>query len=198
MADEATFLAGLLADPDDDELRSVFADWLEEQSDLRAELVRVVIALRRATDPADVTTLLARLQQLRESVSPNWLAAVDRMLDEDLVREAVFREQLLREPLPCFLKVEKEQDPSPELMGRLQVRHRDIQPYSARASPLFTRRFGNGPVLTVGKIRWRDRTMCEVEGSRWSGPMSAQGFLYSVLAQGIAWVVAEVRRTWIA
>lgn len=49
MTAEETFTAGILADPDDDTARLVFADWLEEhgQQPERAEFIRLQIALSR-------------------------------------------------------------------------------------------------------------------------------------------------------
>jgi uncharacterized protein (TIGR02996 family) len=43
MSQEQAILAALLASPDDLELRQVFADWLQEQGDLRGELLRLPI-----------------------------------------------------------------------------------------------------------------------------------------------------------
>lgn len=45
--DEDAFLDGIRAQPDDDALRLVYADWLEERGDPRAELVRVQCELAR-------------------------------------------------------------------------------------------------------------------------------------------------------
>lgn len=49
MASEQAFLEAIIADPDDDAVRLIFADWLEEQSDpvknARGEFIRVQIEL---------------------------------------------------------------------------------------------------------------------------------------------------------
>jgi uncharacterized protein (TIGR02996 family) len=42
---QATFLAAIRDDPEEDGLRLVFADWLEEQGDTRGEFIRVQCAL---------------------------------------------------------------------------------------------------------------------------------------------------------
>jgi uncharacterized protein (TIGR02996 family) len=47
MSDEAHFLAGIESQPDDRALRLVYADWLEERGDPRAELIRVEEEMRR-------------------------------------------------------------------------------------------------------------------------------------------------------
>jgi uncharacterized protein (TIGR02996 family) len=47
MSDDAPFLQAVLADPDDDGCRLVYADWLEERGDPRGELIRVQVELAR-------------------------------------------------------------------------------------------------------------------------------------------------------
>jgi uncharacterized protein (TIGR02996 family) len=46
MGDEEGFLAAIAAEPNDDGLRLIYADWLEERGDARGELVRVCQAMR--------------------------------------------------------------------------------------------------------------------------------------------------------
>jgi uncharacterized protein (TIGR02996 family) len=46
MGDERGFLEAIAAEPDDDGLRLIYADWLEERGDPRGELVRVCQAMR--------------------------------------------------------------------------------------------------------------------------------------------------------
>ena len=41
MPDRDTFMRMIIESPDDDGPRLVYADWLEEQGDARAELVRI-------------------------------------------------------------------------------------------------------------------------------------------------------------
>ena len=47
MSDRESFLAAIIADPDDDGARLVYADWLEEQGDEQAELIRAQIEQER-------------------------------------------------------------------------------------------------------------------------------------------------------
>jgi uncharacterized protein (TIGR02996 family) len=51
MHDEAALFQAILAQPDDEGLRLVYADWLEERGDPRAEFIRVQCAL--AHDPPE-------------------------------------------------------------------------------------------------------------------------------------------------
>ena len=41
MADETAFLQAIAEEPDDDALRLIFADWLDERDDPRGEFIRV-------------------------------------------------------------------------------------------------------------------------------------------------------------
>ena len=75
MADESQFLALLERHPDDREARSVYADWLEEQGDLRrAKLVRLHLALWQGkTRKKQREELLA----LGDGLPAEWLAIVN-------------------------------------------------------------------------------------------------------------------------
>jgi uncharacterized protein (TIGR02996 family) len=75
MSDDDAFLAGIAAAPADPLPRLVYADWLDDRGDPRAELVRLEIAL--ATDPAD-DTALTRFRDLAAGCDSVWLARVVR------------------------------------------------------------------------------------------------------------------------
>ena len=78
--DEQAFLAEILAAPDDDTPRLIWADWLEEQGDPRAEFIRVQCAAARL--PAwDVRRreLELRAWQLWRVHHPQWLAALPKL-----------------------------------------------------------------------------------------------------------------------
>jgi uncharacterized protein (TIGR02996 family) len=74
--DEA-FRRALKQHPEDDALRLVYADWLEEQGDPRGEFIRLVYALDdlHAKGPR-VETSLKRLQELERTIDPQWIALV--------------------------------------------------------------------------------------------------------------------------
>jgi uncharacterized protein (TIGR02996 family) len=85
MSDEQAFIRGLCANAEDETLRLVYADWLEERGDPRGEFLRVESALnavRRGN--RDDPRLRARLAELRPAVTGGfchaeaWLALVDR------------------------------------------------------------------------------------------------------------------------
>jgi uncharacterized protein (TIGR02996 family) len=71
MTQEADFIRQLQEHPDDDDTRQVYADWLEEGGDVRAEYLRLEHLLR---------TIPRRLAQLREQLDPSWVASVSRSL----------------------------------------------------------------------------------------------------------------------
>jgi len=65
--DEQTFLQAMQQHPDDSSLRLVFADWLEEHGDKRAELIRLLHTLTQAVEVPDRSKLEYRLRSLLES-----------------------------------------------------------------------------------------------------------------------------------
>jgi uncharacterized protein (TIGR02996 family) len=77
-----TFLQAILQDPEDDPLRLVFADWLEEHDDPRAEFIRVQCELARLTegDPRGLG-LQARERQLLADHGRAWVAPLKDFLD---------------------------------------------------------------------------------------------------------------------
>jgi uncharacterized protein (TIGR02996 family) len=65
--EEAGFIAAMLADPDDRTVLLVYADWLDEHNDPRAEYLRLIAKSRPNQ---------RRLAQLRRRLDPGWLALV--------------------------------------------------------------------------------------------------------------------------
>jgi uncharacterized protein (TIGR02996 family) len=68
--DERSLLAAIAADPEDDEPRIVYADWLLQAGDPRGELIAVQCALERSRTPE----LAARERVLLERHEAEWLA----------------------------------------------------------------------------------------------------------------------------
>jgi uncharacterized protein (TIGR02996 family) len=73
MSTERAFEQAILASPEDDALRLIYADWLEEQGDPRGEYLRVETALARtpAGDPR-YGALRERVTELRQGVDRTW------------------------------------------------------------------------------------------------------------------------------
>jgi uncharacterized protein (TIGR02996 family) len=87
MTQDQSFFKAVIDQPDNDTLRLVYADWLEEQSDPRSQFLRLEAELR--TLPADslrARLKRARLRQLRSRCDPAWLAQMDRTRIENCNR----------------------------------------------------------------------------------------------------------------
>ncbi len=80
-AEEAAFLRGILADPGDEGLRLVFADWLEEQGDPLGEWIRLQCAVAQlpANDPR-CRELNRRLHALWDTHGSSWKASLPEVL----------------------------------------------------------------------------------------------------------------------
>lgn len=79
--DEQTFLLYLRADPQDDTLRLAYADWLEQEGDPRAELLRLLVHHFQNSKgmPSPTTVKMHRLvEELGAVVTKDWLALVSR------------------------------------------------------------------------------------------------------------------------
>ncbi len=78
MSDERAFLQAIQANPEDSASRLVYADWLEDRGDGRAEFLRLHLALS-ALPPDHVQRVGGEheLSHLRKNVEPAWLAVVE-------------------------------------------------------------------------------------------------------------------------
>ncbi len=74
MTSDEGFLRAIVDNPDDDNLRLVYADWLEELGDPRGDLIRVQIALTTGgLEPQREAELHRREQELLTRFGPSWL-----------------------------------------------------------------------------------------------------------------------------
>lgn len=73
------FIAAILEAPCDDSIRLVYADWLEERGDPRAEFLRVELALLNRPSSVDRDTLTARRRELVKAFAPEWVNIVRRL-----------------------------------------------------------------------------------------------------------------------
>ncbi|MFL5341256.1 MAG: TIGR02996 domain-containing protein [Gemmataceae bacterium] len=89
MVDEPAFLAAILAAPDDDGPRLVYADWLEERGDTdRSEFIRVQIELtRRPVDPARQRHLRRRESDLLKRHRDEWLKPLTDRLSAERAKD---------------------------------------------------------------------------------------------------------------
>jgi uncharacterized protein (TIGR02996 family) len=68
---DASFIRSISLAPRDNALRLEYADWLEEQGDLRGEYLRLECQLSQMQ-------ITLRLAQLRAQIDPSWIALVGR------------------------------------------------------------------------------------------------------------------------
>ncbi len=73
------FMADILAHPDDDAPRLVYADWLSERGDPRGELISVQCALHRATG-GELARLVNRSSDLLYRHGDAWLGEIRRIV----------------------------------------------------------------------------------------------------------------------
>jgi uncharacterized protein (TIGR02996 family) len=91
MSEEA-LIQHILANPQDDAARLVYADWLEERSDPRAEFMRTEVNLARAApDSAEQIALEVRLHELRRTLGTRWAVEMDRHAVPALRIEEIFQ-----------------------------------------------------------------------------------------------------------
>jgi uncharacterized protein (TIGR02996 family) len=69
---ETAFIDAIRKNPDDDEARAVYADWLEERGDPRGEYLRLEIQMHR---------LPLRMVELSAAIAPDWIEVVARRYD---------------------------------------------------------------------------------------------------------------------
>jgi uncharacterized protein (TIGR02996 family) len=88
---EDGLIRAILSQPDDDPVRLVYADWLEERGDIRAEYLRLVVALERLWEQAysedlpsrmrhvpEIARLRIRLRELQARITTDWLCRMHR------------------------------------------------------------------------------------------------------------------------
>jgi uncharacterized protein (TIGR02996 family) len=76
---EEAFLEGIRANPADNTARLVYADWLEERGDPRAEYLRVLCQWLTCRRPTDAQPLIGRERELRGPRGRGWLARIRGM-----------------------------------------------------------------------------------------------------------------------
>jgi len=84
MTNILSFLGAIAAHPDDETYRLVFADWLEDHGDWRAEFLRLDCTLRALpADQPGPLDLQTRWLELRSRLSPSWLTVLGRSVLEN-------------------------------------------------------------------------------------------------------------------
>jgi uncharacterized protein (TIGR02996 family) len=84
MSRDEAFIQDIVAHPKDDALRLIYADWLDEQGDPRAAFLRLDVEMAALPDTDKrKERLRKRLQRVRKSIDPAWLARLDRTAIEN-------------------------------------------------------------------------------------------------------------------
>lgn len=92
MSDILSFLRAIAEEPDDDACRLVFADWLEERGDWRAEFLRVDCRLKDMAEGEDGHAELKALWDgLWSRLSPGWRTVLGRSPIENCSLSFKFR-----------------------------------------------------------------------------------------------------------
>jgi uncharacterized protein (TIGR02996 family) len=79
MTDDSAFLRAIQANPDDIALRLVYADFLEERGDARAEYIRILCQLAQAPADPQRYLLLARRAALRNAQGRDWVRRLQHL-----------------------------------------------------------------------------------------------------------------------
>ena len=83
MTEEEAFIQAIADKPADDTPRLIFADWLEERGDPRAEFIRVQCALGQlSSEDSQRAELIGRQRELRRQHEPAWTAPLHGWVDE--------------------------------------------------------------------------------------------------------------------
>jgi uncharacterized protein (TIGR02996 family) len=158
VSDEAAFLSAIAEKPEDDTVRLVYADWLQERNDPRADYLRLEVRRHRLTkrqrekeDPS------RNLEKLRKHATPDWLSRIDRTT----------RFSVYWPPEVCQEARDREMIGTP----LAKIRERPTQllqfPKEAQVGDYFYVLAGrDGQLLLVGRLRVK--TLLKVRLADWS------------------------------
>jgi uncharacterized protein (TIGR02996 family) len=216
MDNDRGFIEAIQAKPNIDSLRLIYSDWLDERGDPRAEFLRLVVALNSvpAGDPRQAE-MLRRKQELRPLIDPGWVVLVHRPTAEDDVREVVLRSRLegFRSEGVYFVslrlmyadRMEKDADPSPELLLRFAGGPYRIKPVSSAAwtddihSSIVDPETGQWALLLhIDELRWLDDTRCDVRCGYYAGREAGEDKVYHAELSNGRWIVTSSQGEWLA
>jgi uncharacterized protein (TIGR02996 family) len=132
MNDDVTLCKAVQANPNDEVMRLVYADWLEDHGDVRADFLRLLVAIKRQP-PSERRASQQRLTELRAQIDPTWFGQVMSIADRfylgdtqgawdaliavgDKVREAPLYQQAIEVSRETMLRVSRNLD---VIVGRL-------------------------------------------------------------------------------
>jgi uncharacterized protein (TIGR02996 family) len=101
---ESTFLSAILDCPGDNSVRLVYADWLEERGDPRADFIRLEVGLAtRSSAESRRGAELKRLNGLRQSIDPAWFTLLDRPTAGWRIRRTAPGQKTYGFAMPAFI-----------------------------------------------------------------------------------------------
>jgi uncharacterized protein (TIGR02996 family) len=89
--EDKAFIRAILNNPAELTGWLAYADWLDERDDPRAEFVRLHVQLLSHERRREPTQVQKRLEELRQSLDPNWLAVFERAPIENCDDEFAFK-----------------------------------------------------------------------------------------------------------
>lgn len=90
--EDKAFVSAILTNPADLTGWLAYADWLDERDDARAEFVRLQVRILNPDEMwPDPIGVLDRIEKLRPSLDPDWLAVFDRPAIENCDNEFAFK-----------------------------------------------------------------------------------------------------------
>jgi uncharacterized protein (TIGR02996 family) len=98
MTDEAHFIEALRATPGDQALRLIYADWLEERGDSRADYLRLEHeVLQHLNDDVELKQLEQRLTEILPKLDAAWIELTARKCDVYLIEcSAILRIEFIK------------------------------------------------------------------------------------------------------
>ncbi len=93
------FLQDIRANPDDDVVRLIYADWLDEQDDLRGDFIRTQVRLTQSPPPAEFQVLCERERDLLRRQATGWIGPLMPRLQRWVFRRGFLDEIELRADL---------------------------------------------------------------------------------------------------
>jgi uncharacterized protein (TIGR02996 family) len=203
--DDDAFLHAIEAAPADETLRLVYADWLEDHGDRRAEFLRAAVALRSPATGEDQRRELAkRLWVLREGLAAAWVVRVYRSVAEDDVHEAVIRELLGKKSKGhgSFLEIRHRGDPSQYLLAGVVSRFPEVRPAShadVRTDGVFDPQTGErAHLLQINILEWTAADRCRVLGGFFFDGLGARFYEFTVGIKDDGWTVLGSSLAWIS
>jgi uncharacterized protein (TIGR02996 family) len=90
------FLQAILDDPDDDAVRLIYADWLEEQGDPHGEFIRVQCELASGGKGPQRSRLVEREQELLRQHEVEWTKLIRRLVKQWMFRRGFIESVMVK------------------------------------------------------------------------------------------------------